>query len=189
MEYFVQNKSGKITSRDLIIVGGITGVVAIVIIALFIVISGKQNQTNRNNATQQLIDQIKQQSLNKNGIPTNNQGQIANDEENNFDPQAIHLGQLIELIPGVEITIKTQTTDETININQKTVVKHENNTLPLSSLSLGDVLQVSVERVRFGPQTATEIIIMRSTSPTIPQNISEPTFQPPPISTRPVSPY
>ena len=58
----LNNTSGEITSRDLLVVGAITIIAAVVIVVLFITLSGKKEVKDQDGQTQQLIDQIRDQA-------------------------------------------------------------------------------------------------------------------------------
>jgi hypothetical protein len=179
------NSSGEISTRDLIIAGIITLIGALIIIVVFIVIS-RSKDTTPDYSTQQLIDQIKQQGLEEAQKRQKEEDAI---EEDDFDPFATIAGTLSNHEQGIRITIVTSAGEQEILLSSSTIITHNGEEKQESDLTIGDTLSVEIEKEKNGKQTALEITILRSTSPSIPQNVSVPTLQPPPVETRPVSPF
>ncbi|OJI07824.1 hypothetical protein BK004_00035 [bacterium CG10_46_32] len=182
---FLKQSKGEITSRDLVITASITLFIAAIMIVAFIILGKQGDKTNQD--AENIIKQIQQQAKDEEnaakGLTT------PSTEEDNFEPEATYTGTLSSHESGVRITVRTTTSEETIQLAPFTRITLNNKTAAESDLSIGDILRVLVERTRDGTQTATEIAILRSTSPTVPTNVSVPTIQPAPVETRPVSPY
>lgn len=183
---FPNQSKGEITSRDLLITASITLAAAAVMIAIVVVLSRQNNRAGEDARTQDQIKQIQQKTLDLGaGAPGPNEPTA----EETFEPRATHTGTLASREPGARIVVRTTNKEEAILLSAGTVITINGQTAPESDLSPGDTVRVSVERGRDGTQTALEIVVLRSTSPTVPTNVSAPTIQPDPVESRPVSPY
>ncbi|MBI2050620.1 MAG: hypothetical protein HYT31_02335 [Parcubacteria group bacterium] len=184
---FLKRTNGQITSRDLAITAGATLAIAAVMIAVFAVLGGRSGQQGQDDQTTERINQIKQQASSE-AAPGSGEAD-GPDAGVAFEPRATYTGTLSNREPQASITLSTASGEETILLSRDTVITANGSAVPESGLSIGDTLRVDVERSRDGAQTALAVAILRSTSPTVPTNVSMPTLQPAPVQTRPVSPY
>ncbi|PIP67214.1 MAG: hypothetical protein CO042_02145 [Parcubacteria group bacterium CG_4_9_14_0_2_um_filter_41_8] len=175
-----------ITPRDIAITGGITAVIAIIIIIIFILVSGQKQDADQDAKTQELLDRIKNQGLNAQGEPITDK---TDDKDEFEETEKTYSGRLINLVPGEYFDLQTNAEEARIWLEQDTEIRINNSIVDESDLSLGDMLEVDTVQRKDTKIYAIRINIARSTSPTIPTNVSEPTIQPPAINSRPVSPY
>ena len=179
---------GQITARDLAVTAGITLGVAAVMIVIFVILNRQDDRLAGDDKTKDLIEQSRERGADgqRAGAPTGESGPGA---EEAFEPRATYTGTLSNRELGARIAVSTTSGEETILLSRDTVITMNGSAAAESDLSIGDTVRVEVERSRSGTQTALEIAVLRSTSPTVPTNVSAPSIQPPPVQTRPVSPY
>lgn len=176
-----------ISSRDIAITGAITIIIAIIIIALFAIISSQKQGKDQDKKTQELIDQIKKQGLDDQGVPISEK---TGQEQEFEEKQETYTGRLINHSTGEYIDLQTNNAAEIrIWIQDDTEILINGKASEEQNLSLGDILSIEAALKRDKKIYALKIIIARSTSPTIPTNVSKPAIQPPAVDSRPVSPY
>jgi len=173
-----------ISSRDITITFIITLGLAIIIVSIFMIISSQKDKNIEATQSQALIDEIKNQALNEEGEP------ISKDEEKDFkETETTYSGRITNINIGQSITITTNTGSLEIITTELEEIFINQNQAQESSLSSGDIIQVLATLKKDGNIYAKKITVTRSTSPTIPANVSEPTIQPPAVESRPVSAF
>ncbi len=190
MPFLTQTK-GQVTSRDLVVTAGITLGIAAVMIALFVILNRQDDRGREGGETGDLIEQIRERASSEQDAELQEapaEGAEPGAEEA-FQPRATYTGTLSNHEPKTSITLSTANGEETILLRASTVITINGQTAAETDLSIGDTVRVEVERSRSGTQTALAVAILRSTSPTVPTNVSTPSVQPTPVQTRPVSPY
>ena len=172
-----------ITPRDLAITAGITAGLAIIIILLFITLYGRGNVQDKE--AQDLINQIKKQGLDKEGVPLSETEQGEEFQET----EVTYSGRLADHIKGERVALTTNSGEVIILINEGTQILINSQNAQEEVLSIGDLIQVTATKKKDGSIVAKLIQVTRSTNPEVPSNLSEPAIQPPAIESRPISPY
>jgi hypothetical protein len=169
------NTKGEITSKELMITGAITIGLAIIIIIVFIVLSGSK-ETGTSQETQDLINQIKNQGQGQDDEYSDDDSRDTQDEDKIETIK--YAGKLIE-IEGNTLTILENLEQENISfdIPKNTTITSSGEEFEFSDLHIGDSLEIITEKDK-NKTTVIEIKIKLSTSPTVPTKVDIPTNTP-----------
>jgi len=174
---FLHHHQGQITSRDLVITGSITLGIALVILVVFIIISGRGAGEVRDGATLDLINQIKEQSrgAGDEGSRTQpNTGDAAEDAQN----RELTVTGVVRRITGNVLTVEDATTKAKtdITLTDGTVAVYNGSVFDTTDFYEGD--QLTVRAIQSGTVWEAVAITVRfsaspETSAPVPNQLEE----------------